>query len=190
MRAVAMLPVLMGAACVSPATLQGRLERATHQVEVAQRAYGTLCAPEALANAQAHLDFTRLELSQGHLARADAHLEQSLGWGAQAVETAVPCGSVDQDHDFVPDIVDACPTEPQPVSDEPDRDGCPDREPADVPIEGGLPTGDPPQIEPDWFDEVDTPPVEEPDAPTDPIVIEAAPPVDESPEEADAPPAE
>lgn len=196
MRACVLLSL---AGCASSLVVQERLERAEGLVEAAQRAYGVLCSPEYLANAQAHLDFTRVELSQGNLVRADAHLDRALAYGEVALAESTPCGVSDRDRDFVADIVDRCPDVPEDPNGVQDRDGCPEAPPADVPssaLQGdagpeGL-LGGSEEPEDDWLlepavaapgpeaastaEEPSAVPPQAEEPPAEKIIIEAAPP--------------
>lgn len=120
---------LLSAGCVVPLTVSEQLERTQQTVMAAHRVYAPLCAPQDLARAQANLDFTRIELSQGHLRRAADHLSIAETSAIRALSVATPCGGVDQDRDTIPDIVDVCDTEPEDFDGENDEDGCRDIEP-------------------------------------------------------------
>ena len=123
------LVLLLSAGCVAPLTVKDQLERTQQTVMAAHRVYAPLCAPRELAEAQANLDFTRIELSQGHLRRAADHLSVAETSAVSALAVATPCGGVDQDRDTIPDIVDACDLEPEDFDGENDEDGCRDIEP-------------------------------------------------------------
>lgn len=192
-RALPLVVVGWVSSCASPMELRGRLDNASHLVEAATRAYGTVCAPVELANAQAHLDFSKLELALGNLARADEHLALATQFGQEALDVSMPCGGVDRDRDFVADIVDQCPDEPEDPNGLRDGDGCPDAAPADVPAPPELATPTP-TFEPDWMFEPDQPPPPpppspeelenvriEPASPDDLEILEAAPPAPDPP---------
>ena len=121
--------LLPAVACVAPATVQSDLQRTATTIATAHRVYATLCAPEALANAQANLDFARVDLRQGDVQRANEHLELAHAFAVAAVEESTPCGGVDRDRDTIPDIVDACPDTPEDMDGHADGDGCRDVDP-------------------------------------------------------------
>ena len=123
------LGVLLFSGCVVPSAVRDQLQRTSDTIAAAHRVYAPLCAPEDLANAQAHLDFTRIELSQGYVGRAEEHIEQAYAHAITALEVATPCGGVDRDRDTIPDIVDACPEEPEDFDGDNDEDGCRDLDP-------------------------------------------------------------
>ena len=154
---------LLASACVLPGHVTERLERATDAIAEAHQWYGPLCAAESLAIAQAHADFTRLELHQGDLERAAEHVALAVEHAERALAQAEPCGKRDTDYDSIVDVIDRCPEEPEDHDGQEDRDGCFDVDPVDSTItaeewqaevmgDGTLPPGaDPFDPDADWF---------------------------------------
>jgi len=120
--------VLLGA-CAQPSLVKEQLDKTQSTIAAAHKVYGPLCAPVELANAQAHLDFTRIELHQGYVRRASDHIDVAYRAAVQALNKATPCGGVDQDKDGIPDIVDQCINEPEDLDGDRDEDGCRDVDP-------------------------------------------------------------
>ena len=118
--------VLCTTSCVSAMRVQENLQRTADTIAAAHRVYAPLCAPEALATAQAHLDFTRVELYEGNVGRASDHIDVAYQHAVTALQIATPCGGVDEDRDTIPDIVDDCPLEPEDRDGDRDQDGCPE----------------------------------------------------------------
>src|SRR5690606_33364391 len=100
-----LLPVLLGGCAVQRAVLDD-VHRTESVLLMAQDVYASLCAPADMADAEAHLDFTRVELHQGDTRRASQHVALAYASALAALEVATPCGSVDRDNDRIPDIVD------------------------------------------------------------------------------------
>jgi outer membrane protein OmpA-like peptidoglycan-associated protein len=126
MRPVLYVALFGLAACAIPTRVKENLDRTSETIAAAHKVYAPLCAPRELANAQAHMDFTRIELSQGYVRRAGEHIEIAYDAAVRALEIATPCGGVDQDTDTIPDIVDVCPAEPEDFDGDNDEDGCPE----------------------------------------------------------------
>ncbi len=129
MRPVLYVALFGLAACAIPTRVKENLDRTSETIAAAHKVYAPLCAPRELANAQAHMDFTRIELSQGYVRRAGEHIEIAYDAAVRALEIATPCGGVDQDTDTIPDIVDVCPAEPEDFDGDNDEDGCRDVDP-------------------------------------------------------------
>ncbi|MBX2796491.1 MAG: OmpA family protein [Myxococcales bacterium] len=127
--AVALVASAAATACVVPFQVKEQLDRTTETIALAHKVYAPLCAPEELANAQAHLDFTRIELSQGYVDRAEEHIDKAHAYAIRALEISTPCGGVDRDADSIPDIADVCPDEVEDFDGDNDRDGCRDMDP-------------------------------------------------------------
>jgi len=122
--------VLLGlASCVVPSKIVADLDKTEEAVNAAHAVYAPLCAPREIAIAQAHLDFTKIELYEGEPRRAQEHVDRAYEAAVLAVEKATPCGAADTDQDTVVDIVDFCPTEPEDLDGEDDTDGCRDLDP-------------------------------------------------------------
>jgi OmpA-OmpF porin, OOP family len=117
------------AACAQPTLIRQNLDETQAIISAAHKVYGPLCAPQEIATAQAQLDFTRIELSQGFARRAEQHLALSKASAIAALDKATPCGGVDQDKDTIPDIVDRCINEPEDFDNDRDEDGCRDIDP-------------------------------------------------------------
>ncbi len=123
-----LLTVLLSS-CVMSQRVKDRLDQTQETITAAHKVYAPLCAPVDLANAQAHLDFTRIELHQGYVRRADEHVQLAYTAALAALEVATPCGGVDTDEDTIPDIVDACKFEKEDFDGDNDEDGCRDVDP-------------------------------------------------------------
>ncbi|MDD9943694.1 MAG: OmpA family protein [Myxococcales bacterium] len=120
-----------------------RLEATATAVTKARRTGAYRCAPRELALAQAHLDFARVEIAQGNVARAGVHLAEAE-LNADAAQHLSPPGRCrggtvggfpsgllapqprdnDRDGDGVPDRVDLCPDTAEDIDGHVDRDGC------------------------------------------------------------------
>ncbi len=142
------LLVLVLAGCGAAQAVNTRLD-ALHDVIVsAERQGARRCSPRALATAQAHEDFARLELQRGELARAQAHLRIAEP-NAKAARDGSPSARCagggterfvgDRDHDGIPDERDRCPDRPEDLDASQDHDGCPEPDDADG---DGLVDGD------------------------------------------------
>jgi outer membrane protein OmpA-like peptidoglycan-associated protein len=116
-------------ACVHPPTVVHTLDEADAVIGEAQGVYAKVCAPEELANAEAHSAFTNIEFDEGDLHRAREHADASLHWAQLALEKAIPCGTADRDEDTIIDLVDECPDEPEDFDGTEDEDGCRDISP-------------------------------------------------------------
>ena len=123
------LLLMLVAACAMPRDVVDTRERTRETLQRAVKLYGQLCSPEELANAQSHLDFANIELYQGSVRRADQHIEIAYENALKALEISRPCGGADRDRDTIPDIVDACPDEPEDFDGDRDTDGCRDIDP-------------------------------------------------------------
>ncbi len=117
------------ASCAMPREIVDTRKRTRQTIRRAIDLYGQLCAPEELANAQAKLDFANIELYEGGVRRADQHIKEAYEHALKALEISRPCGGADRDRDTIPDIVDACPDEPEDFDGDRDEDGCRDIDP-------------------------------------------------------------
>lgn len=124
---IAVLLALVG--CTVPRHVAESLQKTETTIELANKVYARLCAPEELALAQASVDFTRIELLQGSPRRAGEHAAEGYDAALAALEKATPCGGVDRDKDTIPDIVDRCPDEKEDFDGVQDEDGCRDLDP-------------------------------------------------------------
>ena len=145
--------LLVLVACVSPQELQMAMQRTEMTIALAHRVYAPLCSPESIAHAETSLDFAKIELHQGNLNRAQDHINQAYTASVNALELSTPCGGADADRDGIPDIVDACPDEPEDYDGDQDDDGCRDIDPAgDDDGDGILNFDDGCVMEPEDFD--------------------------------------
>jgi outer membrane protein OmpA-like peptidoglycan-associated protein len=122
MRSSLLIAGLVG--CVTPQTVLQSFDEIELTLALAHRVYAPLCAPVELAMAEASIDFTRIELYEGDIGRAQEHAREAQIHALAALEFSTPCGSVDRDRDTVPDIVDECPDEPEDLDGVEDDDGC------------------------------------------------------------------
>jgi OOP family OmpA-OmpF porin len=115
--------------CADPQRIQTTLAEAKSDYARTIGVQGTVCAPVETANAEADIAFTELEFSQGDLNRAKEHADAAKSWASQALDKALPCGTVDTDGDGIPDVLDQCPKEKEDKDGDRDDDGCRDLEP-------------------------------------------------------------
>jgi OOP family OmpA-OmpF porin len=125
------------------------------------------CAPQRLAEAQLAFRFGSLEIDQGDMARAQAHLEQGLESAGHALDLGPRClargadnldWSVDPwddaDGDAVKDADDRCPASAEDQDGFQDGDGCPesdnDLDGVDDPVDL---CPDQPEDQDGWLDE-------------------------------------
>ena len=122
------------ASCSSASRLRGQIAGLDKIVEQAERNGAIRCAPRELAIARSQLKFASLELDQGFVSKAEAHLSKAES-NARAAELLSPpqyCAargfieSGDRDGDGKPDPVDQCPDKPENYNGYQDDDGCPD----------------------------------------------------------------
>ena len=127
------LGMLLLAACAG-VELRTAADRIDQQL-VKVRADGVQqCEPEALAVAEANLEFARVELEQGNAVRADEHLAIAQREASRLVSVSERCKPPavvkieikDTDRDGFLDPADGCPTEPEDKDGFEDEDGCPD----------------------------------------------------------------
>jgi outer membrane protein OmpA-like peptidoglycan-associated protein len=128
------------AGCGKAPQLRGQIAGLKQITEQAERNGAVRCAPRELAEAQSHLKFAEMELDQGFVSKAQAHV-----WRAEAnahaahflsppqycaergFVTAVPIAQPgDRDGDGHLDGKDGCPDEPENYNGFRDEDGCPD----------------------------------------------------------------
>jgi outer membrane protein OmpA-like peptidoglycan-associated protein len=127
------LAVLVGG-CAQGPLLRGRVKGLETVVDQAAKNGAIKCAPRELALARSHLEFASVDLSQGELSHAIAHLEIAEPNAKAALAESPPdkCserGFVelgDRDGDGYPDSDDACPDQPETWNGYDDNDGCPD----------------------------------------------------------------
>jgi outer membrane protein OmpA-like peptidoglycan-associated protein len=123
--------------CVAPGTVRDRNTELRRDDEQVRQSGAYRCAPNELAVAEANLDFSDHELSEGHPAQALKFSEIAGQNLTKARELSKDCGpkqivveepkvevkieEKDTDGDGVPDNVDQCPTVPGPK----ENNGCP-----------------------------------------------------------------
>ncbi|MBK8010703.1 MAG: OmpA family protein [Deltaproteobacteria bacterium] len=112
--------------CTTGATLERQAETIRTQLQSSRLLGAYVCAPEALARAEANLVFLELELAQGNSLRADEHNDIAREALATVIERSKVCRLMppDRDQDTVPDDDDACPDVAGVVA----LAGCPDRD--------------------------------------------------------------
>jgi len=115
--------------------MRGQIAGLDKIVEQAERNGAIRCAPRELAIARSQLQFATLELDQGFVSKAQAHLWKAEPNAHAASFLSPPqyCaerGFVelpgDRDGDGFLDSVDKCPTQPENYNGYKDDDGCPD----------------------------------------------------------------
>jgi OmpA-OmpF porin, OOP family len=127
---------LMLASCAQAPRLRGQIAGLDKIVEQAERNGAIRCAPRELAIARSQLQFASIELDQGFVSKAQAHI-----WKAEpnahaadflsppqycAVRGFVEAAPGDRDGDGILDPVDKCPDNPENYNGFQDQDGCPD----------------------------------------------------------------
>jgi outer membrane protein OmpA-like peptidoglycan-associated protein len=130
--------------CGGAPKLRGKIAGLEELAEQAERNGAIRCAPRELALARSHLEFARLELDQGYVSKAKAHIELAEPNARAAkllsppeyctertfVETAPPPppepGDPDTDGDGITDSIDSCMLAAEDVDQYLDEDGCPD----------------------------------------------------------------
>lgn len=119
--------------CVGP----GIAKQATvvrGDIEKARKSGAYRCAPEELARAEAHSDFSESELAQGDFIRAQEHIDVAVSSVQLAVANSKECGpkrviiktDLDKDNDGILDKQDFCPESPEDKDNFEDGDGCPE----------------------------------------------------------------
>jgi OmpA-OmpF porin, OOP family len=133
----ALAVLLFASGCAQGPALRGRIRGLTTTVEDAEKNGAMTCAPRELAVAKSQLEFATIDLDQGQLSKAEAHLAKAEP-NAQAAFSMSPadrCSSrefveveskPDTDGDGIPDSVDQCVLEPEDKDGYLDEDGCPD----------------------------------------------------------------
>jgi OOP family OmpA-OmpF porin len=122
--------------CAQAPRLRGQIAGLDKIVEQAERNGAIRCAPRELAIARSQLQFASIELDQGFVSKAQAHI-----WKAEpnahaadflsppqycAVRGFVEAAPGDRDGDGILDPVDKCPDNPENYNGFQDQDGCPD----------------------------------------------------------------
>ena len=127
---------LVLASCAQSSKLRGQIAGLEKVVEQAERNGAIRCAPRELAIARSQLEFATIELDQGFVSKAQAHLAKAEP-NARAADFLSPpqyCvtrGFIepapgDRDGDGYADPVDQCPEKPENYNGYQDDDGCPD----------------------------------------------------------------
>ncbi|MBI5531235.1 MAG: OmpA family protein [Deltaproteobacteria bacterium] len=128
--------LLLGTGCAQGQVMRGKIEGLQKIADQAERNGAVRCAPRELAMAKSHLRFALLELDEGFMTRATAHLDLAEPNAQAAYDLSPPqvCaerGFVvakpgDKDGDGYLDPEDKCPEEPETWNGYKDEDGCPD----------------------------------------------------------------
>jgi len=124
------------ASCSQAAKMRGQIAGLDKIVEQAERNGAIRCAPRELAIARSQLKFATIELDQGFVSKAQAHLSKAEP-NARAADFLSPpqyCATRgfiepapgDRDGDGFLDPVDQCPEKPENYNGYQDEDGCPD----------------------------------------------------------------
>ncbi|HZU84193.1 MAG TPA: OmpA family protein [Polyangiaceae bacterium] len=155
------LGVCLLCACSQGPALRGRLRGLTTTVADAEKNGAMRCAPRELAVAKSHLEFAAIDLDQGELAEAEAHLTKAEPNAVAAFSMSPPdrCTARefvdiapaprDTDGDGIDDAHDQCTNEPEDKDGYLDEDGCPD---VDNDADGILDANDKCPNEPEDFD--------------------------------------
>jgi OmpA-OmpF porin, OOP family len=115
--------------------LAGRAKKVRSSLRQARDRGAYVCAPQELAVADAHLEFSKREQARGESKRALADLEVAESHAREALrrsaacaknETPSPTSTLDSDGDSIPDVRDRCPKVPEDMDGFQDEDGCPD----------------------------------------------------------------
>ncbi len=138
-RAALLLAVVAAASgCSQGPALRGRIAGLSTTVADAEKNGAMTCAPRELAIAKSQLEFATIDLNQGQMSNAMAHLAKAEpnAQAAYALSPADRCTSRefievekppgDTDGDGIPDNVDQCILEPEDRDGYLDDDGCPD----------------------------------------------------------------
>jgi outer membrane protein OmpA-like peptidoglycan-associated protein len=140
-RLVSMVAVaVLTTSCAMGPALRGKIRGLTTTVDDAEKNGAMKCAPRELAIARSNLEFAAIDLDQGQLMNAEAHLAKAEP-NAQAafqnsppdrctsrefVEVASKAIDADTDGDGILDSRDQCILEPEDKDGYLDDDGCPD----------------------------------------------------------------
>jgi outer membrane protein OmpA-like peptidoglycan-associated protein len=118
--------------CLGLSACMGHSEvsRSTDKLESSlqlNRGNAEACAPRELAEAEAHIEFSRFESNAGRPLAARAHLGQAQALVASVlVKSKGASCEGDRDGDGIVDTLDRCPDIPEDFDGEEDTDGCPD----------------------------------------------------------------
>src|SRR5580693_9439240 len=136
---VLLAAALLVSGCSQGPALRGRIRGLTTTVADAEKNGAMTCAPRELAVAKSQLEFATIDLDQGQLSNAEAHLAKAEP-NAQAAYSMSPADRCsarefvevepkapgDTDGDGIPDKADQCVLEPEDKDGYLDDDGCPD----------------------------------------------------------------
>jgi len=115
--------------CTRSSELRGQIAGLEKIVAQAEQNGAMRCAPRELAIARSQLEFAAIELDQGFVSKAEAHLSKAEP-NARAAELLSPrehCAEQgDRDGDGYGDLLDRCPSQPENFNGYQDQDGCPD----------------------------------------------------------------
>ncbi len=129
------LSALMGGGCTEAYVLQGQINGVREIAKEAAEHGAYRCAPTELALAEANVEFAKVELEQGHQARAREHLAlaEPNAKAALRMSPKGKCGSEpdDRDGDGVADGDDKCVQNPEDRDGVEDSDGCPEDQDTD-----------------------------------------------------------
>ena len=130
------------AGCTAAPALRGKVRGLETHLADAEKRGAMRCAPRELAIAKAHLHFAAIDLDQGELSHAEAHVALAEPNANAAYDLSPPdrCTSRefvdiaskpppkpgDKDGDGFLDNVDKCPNDPENYNGFEDDDGCPD----------------------------------------------------------------
>ena len=131
-----LLAAVVSIGCAEAPKLRGEIAGLDKILDQAERNGAIRCAPRELAVARSQLEFARLELDQGFVSKAQAHLAKAEP-NAHAADFLSPpeyCATRgfiepapgDRDGDGLVDPVDQCPDKPENYNGFQDDDGCPD----------------------------------------------------------------
>lgn len=131
--------LLLMSGCGAAPKLRGQIAGLQKIVEQAERNGAIRCAPRELATARSQLEFATLELDQGFVSKAEAHLQIAAPNADAALDLsppqycaerafveAPPPADPDTDGDGILDSADACVLEPEDKDGYLDEDGCPE----------------------------------------------------------------
>ena len=136
-----LLVSLLTSACAQGPALHGKIAGLTKTVDDAEKNGAMKCAPRELALARSNLEFAEIDLDQGFVSKAMAHLAKAEPNAQAAFEMSPPdrCTArefvevvqekpvdKDTDADGITDSRDQCILEPEDLDGYLDDDGCPD----------------------------------------------------------------
>jgi OmpA-OmpF porin, OOP family len=130
------IAVLFWVAGCAGQDLSGRTKRLRAGLRQARDRGAYVCAPQELAAAEAHLEFSKREQAKGEDKRASADLGLAESHAREALRRLATCtknetprlvaSTLDSDGDSIPDVRDRCPKVAEDMDGFQDEDGCPD----------------------------------------------------------------